>query len=204
MKLSTKIVAIAILIIALIGGVYYWSLERKLNKRFSENLYENTTFPSSYINQKYGIKLNYPSDWQLIQGDSSNEIVAKLIPKSGKLDSSSNEVIIASQLLDKSMSLDEYTTENVYKITKTSGQAKILDSQVITLNNNQAHQVIYTAQEDNKNLKYWQTWLLKNNRAYTITYKAKENSYDNFIKPVQETIVKSFEVEKVEPKTQPQ
>jgi hypothetical protein len=204
MKLTTKIVAIAVLGVALIGGVYYWLLEQKLSKQFSDNVYENSSFPSSYTNLKYGIKFNYPSDWQLIQGDSSNDILAKLIPKSGKLDSASNEVIIASKNLDKSLSLDEYTTENVYKITQVLSQAKIIDSQVITLNNNQAHQVIYTAQEDNKNLKYWQTWLLKNNRSYTITYKAKENSYDNFLKPVQELIVKSFEVENVEPKKQPQ
>ena len=205
MKLKTKIGAIALLVILLVGGYYYWSLEQKLNKRFSDGIYlddKETKFPSVYTNSEHGIRLTYPFGWQLVPADESSETIATFVPQSNKSASVSNEVIVATKNIKKSISLDEYTTATVYDIIRILPRAKILDSKVITLDNNPAHRIVYTAEEERDMMKYLQVWLLKNDRAYTITYKAQEDSYNDFLKPVQNVILKSLEIEKLESVTQ--
>ena len=198
MKLKITVGAIAVLLVSLLGGYYYWSLEQTLNRQ--EDIYDNETaeFPSAYVDEARGIKLTYPAGWQSIPADESSDTVVTFIPES----ESSNQVVVTAKKLDDRVSLDEYTTATVYAITQDLLQAKIIDSQKISLDNSPAHQIIYTAQENGKPIKYLQVWLLKNDRAYAIAYKAREDNYDDFVRVVKDVIIKSFKVRDLETATQ--
>ena len=80
------------------------------------------------------------------------------------------------------MTLDQYTDT---QINSTEGQ--ILDSNVTTLGNLPAHEIVFT----DIGLKMLQVWTLKDDKVYAITYVAEEEDYENDLQ-IAERIIESF------------
>ena len=159
----------------------------------SEQLTNNLT----YENHAYGIKIKYPQDWQLQEvRNPISGTIAIFLPEKSESENFHTELIIEVENLKKLMSLAEYTTSSIDEITQFLAKAKILDSHPATLAKRQAHKVIYTGKDEQKNLnlKSMQIWMLKNDKAYVITYTAEESKYANFLKPVEGVMIESFEI----------
>jgi hypothetical protein len=75
------------------------------------------------------------------------------------------QVKINVENLTRSMNLDEYTTSAVAEI-----------------------------KENNIEMKYRQTWFIEGDRVYIMTYEAKADKYDDYLRSVEEVMVKSFTV----------
>ena len=203
LKVNLAISAIALSLVLGIGG-YILYLQQTLNKVTENRLEPISTLV--YENSDYGIKMEYPSDWELTKVEDVLGNIAKFVPQESKVNIIPNEVTISVENLTPSMSLDEYTTSAVGEIIQFLPEARIIDSRRIKLGNREAHQIIYTGKDKKHNLviKYMQIWFLEGDRfeprqredsVYLVTYQAEADKYDRFLEPVEETMIKSFEVE---------
>jgi hypothetical protein len=141
---------------------------------------------TTYENPKFGIRIQYPSDWGRLDlsflGASADIDFYPLADTSGAKD-----VRIQVKTLPlKNMTLGQYTN-----ITINSIEGQILDSNVTTLGNLPAHQIAFT----NVGLKTMQVWSLKDDKVYTITYVAEEEDYENDIQ-IAQRMIESFGITK--------
>ena len=192
-KVNLAISAIALSLVLGVGGYVY--LQQTINKVTEDRLEPTPTLV--YENSDYGIKMEYPSDWELTKVDDILGTIATFVPPESKVNIIPNEVTIAVENLTPSMSLEQYTTSAVGEITQFLPEARIIDSRRIKLGNREAHQIIYTGKDKQHNvvIKYLQIWVLESDRVYIITYQAEADKYNHFLESVEETIIKSFAVE---------
>ena len=154
--------------------------------------------PELYEDSASGIKIKYPKDWEAKEpeipffGD-----VIRFSPKARVSDAFQPELIISVESLKQPMSLDKYTTSSIDAIitSPSSSKPKIIRSVPTTLAHKPAHKVIYTYEDRNLKLKSMSVWALINNQAYILTYTAEASKYAKFLTPVEEVMIKSFEVD---------
>jgi hypothetical protein len=84
------------------------------------------------------------------------------------------------------MTLEQYTNTQINSI-----EGQILESNVTTLGNLLAHQIVFT----NIGLKKMQVWTLKDDKVYAITYVAEEEDYEKDIQ-IAQRMIESFEITK--------
>jgi eukaryotic-like serine/threonine-protein kinase len=139
---------------------------------------------TTYENPKFGIRVQYPSDWGRLDlsflGASADIDFYPLNDTSGAKDVR----IQVNQLPLQNMTLDQYTNT---QINSTEGQ--ILESNVTTLGNLPAHEIVFT----DIGLKTLQVWTLKDDKVYAITYVAEEDDYDNDLQ-IAQRIIESFAI----------
>ena len=141
---------------------------------------------TTYENPKFGIRIQYPSDWGRLDlsflGASADIDFYPLADTSGAKD-----VRIQVKALPlQNMTLGQYTNTHINSI-----EGQILESNVTTLGNLPAHQIVFT----NIGLKTMQVWTLKNDKVYAITYVAEEEDYESDIQ-IAQRMIESFEITK--------
>lgn len=196
LDIKTIIGAGTLLLILCGTGLYYWRLEHSLSKTSEVEMFEQdrTQFPFLYRNDVTGISMKYPSSWKLSQSGSDQGIIAKLTPQKDQSYLITPEVSI-QVALSNTESLEQYTTNEVYQITKLP-QAKIIDSRLVPLANKVGHKIIYTMVNPDNNLEqqYLQFWTLKGDRAYKVTYQASSDDYADFASTVEQEMIPSIKI----------
>lgn len=175
-----KALLLGIVAVGLVGGGWLWQQGGGLERLM--------VVPMTYENANDGIQMTYLSNWEL--STETNDIlgtVARLTPKSVAAKGGYAEITIEVMEFQRPMTLAEYTTESVAQIIEFMPEAKIISSNPVMLGERPAHEVIYTGQEEERQvtLKAWQVWTIRNDRAYVITYIADEVLYDRFVKDFQ-------------------
>jgi len=137
---------------------------------------------TTYENAAFGIRVQYPSDWGRLDlsflGTSADIDFYPLDDTSGTKDVR----IQVKALPIQNMSLEQYTITQIDSI-----EGEILESNVTTLGNLPAHEIVFT----NIGLKTMQVWTLKDDKVYTITYVAEEDEYENDLQ-IAQRIIESF------------
>ena len=137
---------------------------------------------TAYENPEFGIRVQYPSDWGRLDlsflGTSADIDFYPLDDTSGTKDVR----IQVKALPIQNMSLEQYTITQIDSI-----EGEILESNVTTLGNLPAHEIVFT----NIGLKTMQVWTLKDDKVYTITYVAEEDEYENDLQ-IAQRIIESF------------
>ncbi len=196
LDIKTIIGAGTLLLILCGTGLYYWRLEHSLSKTSEVEMFEQdrTQFPFLYRNDATGISMKYPSSWKLSQSGSDRGIIAKLTPQKDESYLITPEVSI-QVALSNTESLEQYTTKEVYQITKLP-QAKIIDSRPVPFAKGAGHKIIYTMVNPDNNLeqKYLQFWTLKGDLAYKATYQATSDDYPNFAPTVEQEMIPSIKI----------
>ncbi|MFA7298767.1 MAG: PsbP-related protein [Candidatus Absconditabacterales bacterium] len=95
-------------------------------------------------------------------------------------------------IMKKPMS-KEYTLEEYYALTKSELEAQAdyaeVENTTITINGVEAKKIIFKSSMNNTKLQFEQVFLIKNKIAYIITYTATEDTFDQYIKKVNEMII---------------
>jgi eukaryotic-like serine/threonine-protein kinase len=139
---------------------------------------------TTYENPKFGIRLQYPSDWGRLDlsflGASADIDFYPLADTSGTKD-----VRIQVKALPlQNMTLGQYTNAQVNSI-----EGQILKSNATTLGSLPAHEVVFT----NIGLKTMQVWTLKDDKVYAITYVAEAEDYESDLQ-IAQRIIESFRI----------
>jgi len=114
---------------------------------------------TTYENPEFGVRVQYPSDWGRLDlsflGTSADIDFYPLDDTSGTKDVR----IQVKALPIQNMSLEQYTITQIDSI-----EGEILESNVTTLGNLPAHEIVFT----NIGLKTMQVWTLKDDKVYTL------------------------------------
>ena len=164
---------------------------------------DNSTF-KTYENPAYGIRVQYPSDWekvepgQISQESSFNIIVGFVSPKESVSDTSPPAALsigihnLSSSSSYQNTTLDQYTDVHINAIRRE--QESLVESTTTTLsagsNNTLAQKVVYV---NSQGQEVMQVWTIKENKAYHITYAADVARYTDYL-PLAQKIIDSFEI----------
>jgi PsbP-like protein len=168
----------------------------------------------SYINPTYGIKIQYPSDWKLVERGDRGYHMLNVIAEFLQPDQSSyyNPAISASHSSIR-LSVQDYSS-----FEDTQSKDKMIVNQLQNIGNHRigsigiscpgfdlksyirnatlasspAHQISfdYSYLDHNKNAT--EIWTVKDNKVYIIDYVANEQIYDMNL-PVVQKMIESFE-----------
>ena len=169
----------------------------------------------SYISPTYGIKIQYPSDWKLVErGDNGyhmlNVIAEFLQP---------NQSIYYNQAISAShnslrLSVQDYRS---FEDTQSKDKDKMIVNQLQNIGNHRigsigiscpgfdlksyirnatlagspAYQISFDYSYLDHNKKAIEIWTVKDNKVYIIDYVANENAYDTNL-PVVQKMIESF------------
>jgi len=156
----------------------------------------NPTF-STYENPVYGVKIQYPSNWQKMDFDrhySNNSLpIAGFIPPSendsGLLE---NLVIVVKKLHSQNTPLKQFVDSLI-----PSYKSKLYNFQLIELNPlttpalNSAYKIEYTHSSDMLMLKTMEVWTINGGIAYMISYNADTSDFSNYL-PIIQKMIDSF------------
>jgi serine/threonine-protein kinase len=142
---------------------------------------------------KAGVKFKYPKNWQ---ETPAIDKLTRIIPKNTISSSLTPEFFITIDELFQSESLEDYTKFSIGQIEALGQNAKIIKSGQIQLGETQGYQVVYEFRDNIHNFQEMQVWIVNGKKAYILTYRAEDKSYPEFAKTVEETIIKSFTLEK--------
>lgn len=144
---------------------------------------------------KSGIKFKYPQNWQ---ETPAIDKLTRIVPKNTISSSLTPEFFITIEELFQSETLEDYTKFSIRQIEALGQNAKIIKSGQIQLGETQGYQVVYELRDNihKVNFQEMQVWIVNGKKAYILTYRAEDKSYPEFAKTVEDTIIKSFTLEK--------
>ncbi|AHJ27913.1 serine/threonine-protein kinase [Nodularia spumigena CS-584] len=151
----------------------------------------------SFKDTTSGMEIQYPENWQLQEQQASpltGWTIARIVPKDIIPSPLSPEFLINIEDLSQSETLKDYTNLAIQQIQASAKDVKILKSQSIKLHQREGYQVVYMGQDSIYNVKFkaMQVWIIDHQKAYVLTYRAEEKLYDQFLTPVEQTMIKSF------------
>ena len=154
-----------------------------------------------YQNNTYGLKMQYPSGWQVAQFNNSAANPAKLvvgflspIGVQRATDRIPENILVAVEnLSSRNMGLAPYTTLQLSLLSEGTQGFNLVESLPTTIANNPAHQIVYTETLEQLALKKMQVWTIKDGIAYLIIYAADESDYSDQL-PTVRKMLDSFEI----------
>ena len=135
------------------------------------------------------IEIEYPQNWQLNQADRTDTIV-RIFPTNVSSYPLFPEFTISVENLAPSETLDNYREFALkHRILQP------VEPETIKIAGRDAYRVVYMGEYDKNNLRFkvMEIWVSDGQKVYVLTYRAEERLYDQFLKPVEETIIKSFQ-----------
>jgi hypothetical protein len=154
-----------------------------------------------YQNTTYGIKMQYPSGWEVTDFNNSAAAPVKLvvgflspIGVQRATDRIPENILVAVEnLSSRNMGLAPYTTLQLSLLSEGTQGFNLVESLPTTIANNPAHQIVYTETLEQLKLKKMQVWTVKDGMAYLIIYAADEADYPSQL-PTVKKMLDSFEI----------
>jgi hypothetical protein len=150
-----------------------------------------------YQNFKEGVKIKYPSDWQV--REDPNLVAIFTSATNSNYDAPEILNIAIEYLPSKILSLDRYTSAAISKL-RFLQDFNMTESEDATLAGFPAHKIIYTVTVPTEGgsypLKNMQIWTVKDGKAYIVTYGGVQNQFFESWSDAQK-MVDSFEIVKL-------
>jgi hypothetical protein len=154
-----------------------------------------------YDNAGYGIKIQYPANWKIVDGDEDNDgvndIAGFYTPFENRLDRYEERLWITNDnLLGQNMTLEEYATQVINQNNATLQDFNLLDldTENTILAGRPGYKIIYTSlSRDDQVIKQMEIGTIIQGQVYYPTYYAEEEKYPKFLPTVQE-MINSFEI----------
>jgi hypothetical protein len=170
----------------------------------------NLTAPSptsnflTYDNPIYGIRIQYPPDWNKTESNNNNNnssstytnVVAFLSPYENDSDIYSESLyLIVQNLASQNTPIDEYTNTKINSLKQTFADFRLISSTSTTLadNTQAANQIVFTGNQQQNNLKIMEVYTIIYDKAYTLAYFAEGGKFDSYLPTIQK-IINSFEI----------
>jgi hypothetical protein len=186
---------------------------------------------STYVNATYGIKIQYPSDWKLVEYDNIdyhmlNVVAEFLLPEQNNyydpnIPASHNSLRLSIENYSSFEDGQQNNIINNSNITRIDNQLQNIGNNRIgsigiscpgfdltsynrnaTLAGSSAYQIVLDYTYLDNNKKATEIWTIKDNRVYIINYVADEDVYDRYV-PVVQSMIDSFEITNFAPTTTP-
>jgi hypothetical protein len=184
----------------------YFDYQRSIARIFVSSSAQTTAQNTSgtmlvYQNSTYGIKMQYPSGWNVTQFNNSAAAPTKLVVGftspigiQSVSDVIPETVVVGvDELASRNMSLGPYTTLQLSLLSEAVQGFELLESHPTTIANSPAHQIVYTETVGPLKFKKMQVWTVNDGKAYIAIYAADESSYSDQL-PTARKMLDSFEI----------
>ncbi len=143
----------------------------------------------TYENSTYGIKIQYPADWEKVEQKQQFFHVTFYSPDSAAVAS------IYIEVLAPGTAIDAYT-DAIIKQVKTLTDFKMDESSSATLAGYPAHKIVFTDRYDRNLMKEMAIWTIRDNKAYVIMYHAAMEQYSDYL-PIIQKMIDSLQIKPV-------
>jgi hypothetical protein len=146
-----------------------------------------------YENPTLGIKIQYPADWEEINGQADSKVTF-ISPLQSNLDMYRDNVMITIKSLSKNMTLDEYARMFISGLKNNATDFKIIEEGPTTLvANNTAYKIIFTTKDRQYDLKVMTVLTINDDKVHLIEYRSEQESYFKYLVTAQK-MIDSFEI----------
>lgn len=152
---------------------------------------------STYENPTYGVKIQYPSNWQKMDfdrhyGNNSFPIAGFIPPSENDSGLLENLMIVVKKLHSQNTSLKQFVDSLVSSYKSSLHEFKLLGLNPLTTPAlNSAYKIEYTHSSDMLMLKTMEVWTINEGMAYMISYNADSSDFSNYL-PVIQKMIDSF------------
>ena len=159
---------------------------------------QQTTNFLTYQNTTYGIKIQYPSNWDKEENgtkqDTETDIVTFFRPASNS--NASLDVTIDDISDEKGIPLTQYASDSISDLKQSFKDFKLVGSTTNNvLSGLPAYKSIYTYSDEKTIFKDMEIGTIKGDKAYILTYEAGANDYDNYL-PIMQQLINLFQITK--------
>ncbi|MAG46987.1 hypothetical protein CL617_00135 [archaeon] len=176
----------------------FGNLENRVNNSFEsvpseESLQEGDNL-QEYINTRYRIRMEYPSNWEKLENYMDTIVLFRSQNENPVDDFRENINLVIQDLPEGITTLEEYAKLSIEEIKRSFRNVKIIQQHEINMNNNPGYVIRYTAKFQEEG-KYYDLFIgifctLKDNKVFSLIY-AKEKDNDIFDREA-EMIARSF------------
>jgi hypothetical protein len=146
----------------------------------------------TYENPIFGIRIQYPFDWEkleFIRRDSSGIAVIFRSPPENASDTKLENLLIqVGNLPFQNISLEALINASVDNLRNSLVDFELVESTATTISYNPAHKIVYTDTVGQDELKTMQVLSIKEDKVYLITYTAEASRYDRYLPTIQKMI----------------
>jgi eukaryotic-like serine/threonine-protein kinase len=157
----------------------------------------------TYENSTYGIRMQYPSNWQKEENLSSGsdndsmlvDVVKFISPTKNASDTSSESFDLKIDNISdiKPITLAKYANNSIEDLRKDFDIIKL--DRNASLSNNPAYKLVYNGMEEGVNLQAMLILTIKGDKAYIISYIAEPTKFYYYL-PTLEKMIDSFQITK--------
>jgi eukaryotic-like serine/threonine-protein kinase len=177
----------------------YWSSSPLLS---TDQRNGNDNKMLTYENSTYGIRMQYPSNWQKednLSGSENNSMLVDVVKFSSPTKNASDTF---SESLDlkidnisdiQPITLAKYANNSIEDLTKDFDVIKL--DRNASLSDNPAYKLVYNGVEDGVNLQAMLILTIKGDKAYIISYNAEPTKFYYYL-PTLQKMINSFQITK--------
>ncbi len=152
----------------------------------------------TYENSSYGIKIQYPSNWEKQENGtklgSETDAVSFLPPTINS--NASLDISIDDISDEKGITLAQYANGSLGDLKQSLKDFKLISSNTNSvLAGLSAYKSIYTHADENTIFKDLEIGVMKGDKVYILVYEAGLNEYDKYLPTIQQ-LVNTFQITK--------
>lgn len=149
-----------------------------------------------YTFKKDNYSIEYPSNWELNESKRMGTIFILFSPSTSNKDQFRENInLIIQDLSDDNIDLKKYTEISENQIRTDIKNGKIIESKYMKDQDLEYHKIIYTGNQENRDLKFEQYYWVFEKKAYVLTLTCELSEFDNY-KLTGEKILNSFKLRK--------
>ena len=192
-NMSKTVLSSLIVSLLLIANTLEYSSTLPLQKAIAQAATIATTKTNflTYTNSTYGIRIQYPSNWEKIH--TSQSIVAFRSPLNSRF------AIMIPLSLPQDMTLSAFSNASIKGISKTFESFNLTASSLITIaGNNPAEQIVFNAKVRCSDLRFLGDFVVKDGKGYSIAFGSPIEQYSKDL-PNAEKMINSFQILNMNP-----
>jgi YVTN family beta-propeller protein len=139
---------------------------------------------STYENSDHKIKMQVPTDWKIVEGESSINFSS---PRENDLDIL-NESLHINISPFKNTGLETLASLEIIEYRQSLIDFKLLNSVADKVASNRAYKIEYTYRNGQDPYQAMKIWTIIEGKTYTFTYLAEPNKYSNYLSSIQKMI----------------
>lgn len=148
----------------------------------------------TYSNSTYGIKLQYPSNWDKQENGTKQDTQTDVVSFSPPVSNSNASLDVSTDSGVSGESIAEYSSGSLSDLHSFKN-FKLIESTNTILAGLPAYRLIYTSENENTIVKDMEIGTIKGDTAYLLTYEGGVNEYDKYL-PVAQKMIDSFQLTK--------
>ena len=161
-----------------------------------------TTNLLSYQNSIYGIKIQYPSNWEKQENgtkqDTQTDVVTFHVATAFPVvNSNANFDITIDDISDQKRTLTQYANQSVADLKQSLTDFKLIESNTssVVIAGLPAYKIVYTSADGSNILKTMEIGVMKGDKVYILTYEAGMPVYIKYSPTIQK-MIDSFQITK--------